>query len=122
MNKGLAKLAIPILRWTVGIVLIFESIHTTLLPSAAHHFAKMGIPAWAGRTLGGAEIAAVLLFLVPISSTIGGYLLLAIFIVAATIHLLHGEADVSGLLVYAAAVVACVAHNNPDSRESRHDG
>jgi DoxX-like family len=122
MNKGLAKVAIPILRWTLGVVVLLESIHATLSPSAAHHFAKMGIPAWAGRTLGGTEIAAAILFLVPISSAIGGYLLLATFAVAATIHLLHGESDVGGLLVYAAAVIACIAHKNPASGDSRDDG
>jgi hypothetical protein len=122
MNKGLAKLAIPILRWTLGLVVLLESFHATFSPTAAHHFVKMGVPAWAGRTLGGAEIAAVVLFLVPISSTVGGYALLAIFAAAAAIHLLHGGGDVGGLLIYAAAVVACIAHNNPDSRDSRHDG
>ena len=59
--------------------------------------------------LGGAEIIAVLLFLIPPARTIGGYALLVIFILAALIHILHGQPDVGGLVVYAAAVYTVLA-------------
>jgi hypothetical protein len=59
--------------------------------------------------LGGAEIFAALLFLVPPARTIGGYALLVIFALAALIHILHGQTDVGGLVVYAAAVYTVIA-------------
>lgn len=121
MNLPLRKLAIPILRWTLGLVVLLQSIHATLSGSVAHHFVDMGVPAWAGRTLGGTEIAAAILFLVPLTTAVGGYLLVAVFAVAAAIHILHGEVGVSALLVYAAAVLVCIANRRLDSAETPHD-
>jgi len=43
------------------------------------------------------------------TSVAGGYLLLVVFFFAAAIHVLHGQYDVGGLLVYAVAVMACFA-------------
>jgi hypothetical protein len=59
--------------------------------------------------LGGAEIIAVLLFLIPPTRTIGGYALLVIFALAALVHILHGQPDIGGLVVYAAAVYTVLA-------------
>jgi hypothetical protein len=50
------------------------------------------------------------LFLVPAASLVGGYALVIIFFLAAVIHILHGWYDVGALVVYAIAVLACVAH------------
>jgi hypothetical protein len=52
-----------------------------------------------------AEIAAAILFLVPLTTLLGGYLLLAIFFLAALLHILRGEFDIGVLLVYAMAVL-----------------
>jgi hypothetical protein len=41
--------------------------------------------------LGGAEILAAMLFLIPPTMTVGGYSLLVIFALATLIHLLHGD-------------------------------
>jgi hypothetical protein len=122
MNRWLSRYAIPVLRWTLGIVVLLESIHATLSASAAHHFVKMGLPGWAGHALGGTEVAAVLLFLLPATRVIGGYLLLVIFAIAAAMHLLHGESDVAALVVYAAAVLVCIAPMETQSDGARHDG
>lgn len=116
------NLAISILRWTLGLVVLLESAHATLSASLAHHFVKMGIPAWAGNMFGGTEILAALMFLIPATSAIGGYLLLVVFGAAAAIHIAHGEADAGGMLIYGAAVLACIAHSNSASSEARHDG
>ena len=59
--------------------------------------------------LGGAEIIAALLFLIPPARTIGGYVLLVIFALAAVIHILHGQPDVGGLVIYAAGVYTVLA-------------
>jgi membrane protein implicated in regulation of membrane protease activity len=74
--------------------------------------------------LGGGEIIAALLFLLSATSIAGGYLLLVVFFFAAAIHVLHGQYDVGGLLVYAVAVMACVAQRRlrPELASDRAGG
>jgi hypothetical protein len=59
--------------------------------------------------LGGFEVVAALLFLIPPTRKVGGYALLVIFLLAALIHILHGQPEVGGLVVYAAAVYVVLA-------------
>ena len=73
------------------------------------------MPQWIRPVLGGSEIVAVLLFLTPAASLVGGYLLLLIFAIAVVFHFLHGDVDVGGLLVYGMAVLACMTHRNKES-------
>ena len=55
--------------------------------------------------LSGAEIIAALLFLVPLTTFVGGYMLLAIFGLAIVIHGLHGEfGGLEILVLYGVAV------------------
>lgn len=112
MNQQLKKFAIPGLRWTLGIVVLLESVRFTLLSSAAQHFAKTGLPQWVRPALGGSEIVAAFLFLTPPAMLLGGYLLLFIFAIAAVVHFLHGEFDVGSLIVYGLAVMVCMTHRN----------
>ena len=90
MNPLLRRSAIPILRWTVGVVLLVESALFAFGPSAAHAFSKTNLPLWLRPALGGVELVAAALFLIPPVSLIGGYALLAILCLAALIHILHG--------------------------------
>jgi uncharacterized membrane protein YphA (DoxX/SURF4 family) len=123
MNQQLKnKFAISGLRWTVGVVVLLESVHFVFSPSAAHQFAKTGFPQWIRPALGGSEIIAALLFLLPVATAGGGYLLLFIFAIAVVIHFLHGELDVSSLIVYGMAVVVCITHRNNQAAELSHDG
>ncbi len=101
--------AISILYWSVGLVILIESCLFVFSASRGHAFAESGMPHLIRPILGGAEIIAVLLFLIPPARTIGGYALLVIFILAALIHILHGQPDVGGLVVYAAAVYTVLA-------------
>jgi hypothetical protein len=122
MSQQLKKFAISGLRWTLGVVVLLESAHFTLSPSAVHHFAKTGLPQWIRPALGGSEIIAVLLFLVPAASLVGGYLLLFIFAIAVVTHFLHGEFDVGSLIVYGMAIIVCMTHRNKEAVEVSHDG
>jgi DoxX-like family len=115
MNQRDSRLAISALRWTLGLVVLLESVHFTLLPSAIHQFAKTGLPQWIRPVLGGSEIVAALLFLIPAVSSVGGCLLLFVFAIAVVIHFLHGELDVGGLVVYAAAVIVCLVHGTKEA-------
>ncbi len=99
MNASLAKFSVPLLRWTLGLAVIVESCRFVFSPSAAHFFAKTGLPHWLRPALGGAELIAAVLFLIPFAARLGGYLLLVIFGVAALVHLLHGQFGVEGLVV-----------------------
>jgi hypothetical protein len=101
--------AISILHWSVGLVILIESCLFVFSASRVHDFAQSGMPHLIRPVLGGAEIIAVLLFLIPPTRTIGGYALLVIFTLAALIHIAHGQPDVGGLVVYAAAVYTVVA-------------
>jgi len=112
MNSKLNRFAIPGLRWTVGLVVALQSVRFVISPSAAHFLAKQGLPGWIRPLLGTSEIAAVLLFLIPATRWVGGYLLLFIFLIAGLIHVLHGELDISSLILYGAAVIACMVPPN----------
>ena len=103
MKKRRAEQAVTLLRRVLGVVVLAESAAFAFSAGAAHAFARTGLPAWVRPALGGAEMLAVLLFLVPPTAITGGYLLIAIFGLAAIVHLLHGWYDVGALLVYAAA-------------------
>jgi hypothetical protein len=121
MNARLMKSSIPLLRWTVGLVVLLESCLFVFSDSAAHFLAKAGLPFWIRPVLGGAEIIAVILFLVPFTALIGGYLLLVIFVLAALLHILHGQYDVGSLVVYAVAVLVCLAHTENRTTELTHE-
>jgi hypothetical protein len=119
MNDGLRDLSIPGLRWCVGLIVLWESWRFAFGASAAQTFAHTGLPGWMRPTLGGTEIVAATLFLLPATTVASGYALLAIFFFAAAIHILHGWYDVSGLLLYTMAVWVSLAHPDGGSRD-RH--
>jgi hypothetical protein len=118
MNRHLMYLSVPLLRWTLGLAVMLESARFAFSPSAAHFLAQTGLPAWIRPALGIGEILAAILFLSPFARIAGGYLLLAIFALAAVIHVLHGQFDVSGLLVYTVAVLVCMAYRRTTTTEA----
>ncbi|MGB8473862.1 MAG: DoxX family protein [Candidatus Acidiferrum sp.] len=121
MNPRLARASLPLLRWTLGLAVILESVRFVFSKSAAHFLSHAGLPSWIQPTLGGAETLAAILFLVPFTSRTGGYALLFIFGLAALVHLLHGQWGVEGLIVYAAAVLACTAFAEKRTTGAHHD-
>jgi hypothetical protein len=116
MNTSLTNFSIPLLRWTLGLVVILQSCLFVFSASVSHFLGKAGFPSWIQPVLGGAEILAAVLFLVPLTMAIGGYLLLIIFAFATLLHVLHGQYQVGDLFVYAAAVFVCMAH--PQNRKA----
>ena len=109
MSGRSQSISILLLRWTLGLVVLWQSWQFAVSKGAAHQLGRMGLPHWIGPVLGGAEILAAVLFLIPKFGRAGGYLLLLIFLFAAVIHVLHGQFEIGGLLVYSAAVFACVS-------------
>jgi hypothetical protein len=121
MNQHLKQFAVSALRWALGMIVLLESVHFTFAPAALHHFARTGLPQWMRPALGGSEIVAALLFLVPAGGTVGGCLLLLIFSVAIAIHFFLGEFDVGSLIVYGMAVLVCMTHGKEAVAEGPHE-
>lgn len=120
MNNTLRKIAIPGLRWTLGLVILLQSSQFAFSPVAAHRFAVAGFPLWVRPVLAGTEILAALIFLIPAWTYAGGCLLLFIFAFAAAIHFLHREFDISILVLYAMATIACMANHQSAKQEPSH--
>jgi hypothetical protein len=110
MNEQLRSLAVPGLRWCVGLIVLWQSTRFAFGTAAMRALAETGLPAWIRPALGGIEIVAAVLFLVPVTTVVGGYALLVVFFFAAVLHLLHGWYDISALVLYAMAVLVSLAH------------
>jgi uncharacterized membrane protein YphA (DoxX/SURF4 family) len=104
-RSGSASRPIAFLQWSLGIVVLIESLRTFF--HAFHKLLAAGSPAhlWFLPVLAGVEIVGAILFLVPSATRVGSYILLVVFTVAALFHLLHGDWEIGALLVYIAAVV-----------------
>jgi len=121
MNTQLRRFSIPSLQWSVGLVVLVESLKLAFAPAAVQHFARTGLPAWLRPALAWPEIVAAALFLLPVTAVFGGYFLLVIFAFAAALHLLHGQYDIGVLVIYATAVLATLAHRTGAMLEVAHD-
>ncbi len=114
MKAQVKRLAIPFLRWSVGLVVLWQSYKT--FHSA---YSKLHVPGHSGALAGvrlvlsGSEMVAAILFLIPLTTVLAGYVLLTIFAAAIVIHTLHG--DLSGmetLIVYGAAILVMLAQRD----------
>src|ERR1700736_2448138 len=99
------KIAIGVLQWALGVAILIEAAFF-VLPSAAHDFARTHMPGFVRLVLGWGEIVGSVLLLIPRTAIRGAWLLLAVFIMAILIHLLHGAYNVGNLVIYAAAAIA----------------
>ena len=110
MNTRLRAHAIDWLRWTLGVIVLLQSCRTLFVYAQLHAPPKTGVPHAIVTALASSEIVAAVLFLIPVTSALGGYLLLAVFALAAIVHILHGQWDVGVLAIYSMAVLVCMAH------------
>lgn len=99
------KCGMTVLRVALGIVILIEAVRF-VLPSAAHDFARTHMPGFVRLILGFGEIAGSILLLIPQTAVRGAWLLLAVFLMAILLHLLHGMYEVESLVIYAAAAFA----------------
>lgn len=102
MGKQQTKVAITALQLTLGVVILIEAI-LFVIPSAAHDFAQTHMPNIVRLLLGWGEIIGCILMLIPRTSVRGAWVLMAVFIFAIALHLLHGMYNVGNLVIYAAA-------------------
>jgi hypothetical protein len=102
MAEHRLKCALTALQWTLALVILIEAI-LFLLPAARHDFARTHMPDILRQILGWGEIAGAILLLIPRTVVRGGWLLIAIFVLAAIVHVLHGMYNVGNLAIYAVA-------------------
>ncbi len=106
-----SKCGMIALRLALGIVILIEAV-LFVMPGAAHEFSRTHMPAFVRMVLGFGEIAGSLLLLIPGTVVRGAWLLLAVFVMAILLHLLHGMYGVGNLVVYAAAAFAIAVGKN----------
>jgi putative oxidoreductase len=111
--------ALVVLRLILGMVVLIQSFLFLYGGESAAFFARHGLPDAVRLILGWSEVVAAVLFLVPITTVVGAWLLLVVFAGAILLHILHGQYEVGGLLVYSAAVYVVLAFR--DSRRLRID-
>ncbi len=100
-----SKIALTGLQWTLGIVILIESV-LFLLPSAGRDFARTHMPNFVRLILGCGEILGSVLLLNPRTAIRGAWLLMGVFVLAIVVHLLHGLYNVGDLAIYAVAAWA----------------
>ena len=100
-----SKLGLTVLRWALGVVILIEAV-MFVLPSAGHEFARTHMPGFVRLVLGFGEILGCVLLLIPGTVVRGAWLLVAVFVMAILLHLLHGIYGVGNLIIYAAAAFA----------------
>lgn len=105
MNFLKAKCGLIVLQYALGIAILIQAA-LFVLPSAAHDFARTHMPGFVRLVLGFGEIAGSILLLIPQTAIRGAWLLLAVFVMAILMHLLHGMYGIGNLVIYAAAAFA----------------
>ena len=101
MRRDANQMARTGLQYSLGLVLTYESARL-LLPSSTGHG---HIPHALVMTIAAVELVGAILFMIPRAILVGGRVLLATFLVAAVVHILHGQPDVGFLVIYAMAVL-----------------
>jgi len=104
------KSGLHCLRYALAIVILIQAVRF-VLPSAAHEFARTHMPGFIRLLLGFGEIAGCILLLIPKTASRGAWLLLAVFVMAILLHLLHGLYGIGNLVIYAAASYAIAVGN-----------
>ena len=105
MSQARTKTALTVLQWTLGVVILIEAV-LFVMPNAAHDFARTHMPGFVRLVLGFGEILGCVLLLIPQTAVRGAWLLLAVFVMAILMHLLHGMYGIGNLVIYAAAAFA----------------
>jgi len=105
MKHSAHDLAKTGLQWSLGLVLIYECSRLLFAHGAAQLFAKTHLPQWFRIAIAAVELLGAILFLLPPTVMAGARILLGTFLVAAVVHLLHGQPDVGYLVIYGMAVL-----------------
>jgi hypothetical protein len=105
MTEQRMKTALTGLQWTLGLVILVEAI-LFVMPNARQDFARTHMPDMVRQVLGWGEIIGAVLLLIPRTAVRGGWFLVAVFVLAIVVHVLHGTFNVGNLVIYTAAAWA----------------
>ncbi len=105
MSAAQTKLALSVLQWALGVVILAEAVRF-VMPGAAHDFSRTHMPDFIRLLVGFGEILGCVLLLIPPTAARGAWLLVGVFTFAIVIHLLHGIYGVGYLVIYTAAAFA----------------
>ena len=105
MPQNANKLARTGLQYSLGLVLIYECSRLLFSSAAGRALEKAHLPHALVLAIAVVELLGAILFLIPPTVLAGGRLLLATFLVAAVVHILHGQPDIGYLVIYAMAVL-----------------
>jgi len=105
MGTSQTRLALSVLRWVLGIVILAEAVQF-VLPQSAHQFSRTHMPDAIRLIVGFGEIVGCILLLIPPTAVRGAWLLVGVFTFAIVIHLLHGMYGIGNLVIYAAVAFA----------------
>lgn len=100
-----AKCGLIVLQYSLGIAILVQAV-MFVLPGAAQDFARTHMPGFVRLVLGFGEIAGCVLLLIPQTAIRGAWLLVAVFVMAILMHLMHGMYGIGNLVIYAAAAFA----------------
>lgn len=103
MNHKTIRTAFIGFHFTLAIVVLLQSVWGVkhALSTVNHALLVLAI----------VKILAAIVFMIPQTVRLGGLVLLLVFAVAFSIHLLHGELDLR-LLVYAAGTLFVIVHGS----------
>lgn len=116
MNDRRKRIAIDLLRIVLGLVVLIQTAPLLFGAGAIAAFARTGLPDAVRLFLGWSEIVAAILFIAPRTLIAGAWLLLAVFCLAVTLHIAHGDFNVSSLVVYVIAVIVILVHREERSK------
>jgi uncharacterized membrane protein YphA (DoxX/SURF4 family) len=115
MSRTRRGIAIIVLRLVLGLVVLAQSFIFLFGGESVKFFARHALPDAIRLILGWSEVVAAILFLLPPTLVVGAWCLLAVFAGAIFLHLMHGQFEVGGLLVYSAAVLVVLVSREPRS-------
>ena len=115
MKVPVSKTALLGLQWSLGVVIFIEAALLAFSKSEIHFAGHAGIHHWIRIVLAWSEMLACVLFLVPRAMKLGASLLIAVLALAAVVHVLQGNFQIGGLLIYAAAVAVVVSQPHSEA-------
>jgi hypothetical protein len=117
MKTQVSKTALLALQWSVGVVLFIEAALLAYSKTEIHFSGHPGIHHWIRLALAWAEMLACLVFLIPRTMKQGATLLIIVLALAALVHALHGNFEIGGLLIFAAAVAVVASQTHVDAKQ-----
>ncbi len=87
---------------------MYECSRLLFYSDAARSLEKAHLPHVLVLAVAAVELLGAILFLIPPTVLAGGRLLLGVFLVAAVVHILHGQPDVGYLIIYGMAVLTII--------------